>query len=149
MQKSVAHQVERVACRIDDHDIPVADIAHVRFVADHGLYIDAERSHSRTNDFAKIRGAGQDDLSERLTNTGGGALVSRFELAPEVFDLRFLIKICEHLAKTIERKHIWRQFLTFEDGLELRRRPGNQSKGHKTGESRPGVTQRMLAIVIA
>ena len=149
MQECMAHQVKRRRRGIDDHNIAVSDVAHIRFVADHGLYIHPEGSHSWTDDFSKISGGGQDDSSEWLAETGRSALIGGLELAPELFNLCFFVKICEHLAKTIEGQHTWRQLVAFKGELEFRRRPGDQSKSYEAGESCPGVTQGMLVIVIA
>ncbi len=86
-------------------------------------------------------------MPERLANTGGGALIYRFEFVPEILDLRFLIKIGENLAEAIERKRAWRQCLTLKHRFEAWGGPGNQGKGHETGESGAGIGERVMAIV--
>src|ERR1700674_5119299 len=122
MQKCMAYQVERGGVGIDDHDIAVADIAHICCVAHHGFHVNRKPVRSRTNDLAKIAGTGENDLAQGATKAQGIALISRLELPPELFDLSFLIKAREHLAKAVQSKDVWRQVRAFEDRFKLRGR---------------------------
>jgi hypothetical protein len=128
----------------------VVEIAEIDPIADEGFHKHSEGAVALgLENFAKIRGGDQHNLTHGALQTAGRPAVFGLQGRPPPVEARLCAELGKHTLKVLDGEHIRRKQIMRQNIVELRRRAHNEGQRNVSGKGFNRIRELMVAIKLA